>query len=97
MAELHALNAAELSAGFAARALSPVAVAGALLARIEKLDGGINAFCLLDAPTSLAQAKASEARWQKNAPLSALDGVPVAIKDLLLTNGWPTLARIKDH
>ena len=91
MAELHALNAAELSAGFAARAFSPVAVAGALLARIEKLDGGINAFCLLDAPTSLAQAKASEARWQKSAPLSALDGVPVAIKDLLLTKGWPTL------
>ena len=91
MAELAALNAAELSAGFAAKAFSPVEVSGALLARIEKLDGALNAFCLLDAPTALAQAKASEARWHKGAPLSALDGVPVAIKDLLLTAGWPTL------
>ena len=91
MAELVALNAAELSAGFAARAFSPVEVTGALLARIEKLGSAVNAFCLLDAPASLAQAKASEARWHKGAPLSALDGVPVAIKDLLLTTGWPTL------
>ena len=91
MAELAALNAAELSAGFAAGDFSPVEVAEALLARIETLDKSINAFCLLDAPTSLAQAKASQVRWHKGAPLSALDGVPVAIKDLLLTSGWPTL------
>jgi aspartyl-tRNA(Asn)/glutamyl-tRNA(Gln) amidotransferase subunit A len=89
--ELHTLNAAELSAGYAAKAFSPVEVAKALLAQIGKLDVGINAFCLIDAPATLAQAKESEVRWQKGAQLSALDGVPVAIKDLLLTRGWPTL------
>ena len=57
VAELHALNAAELSAGFAARAFSPVEVASALLARIEKLDGGINAFCLMDAPATLGAGR----------------------------------------
>jgi aspartyl-tRNA(Asn)/glutamyl-tRNA(Gln) amidotransferase subunit A len=91
MAELASLNAAELSAGFAAKAFSPVEVTKALLARIDSLDGSVNAFCLLDARATLAQAKAAEARWQKGAPLSALDGVPVGIKDLLLTKGWPTL------
>jgi aspartyl-tRNA(Asn)/glutamyl-tRNA(Gln) amidotransferase subunit A len=91
MADLAALNAADLSAGFAAKEFSPVEVAKALLARIESLDKSINAFCLLDADATLTQAKASEVRWQKRAPLSALDGVPVAIKDLLLTKGWPTL------
>jgi aspartyl-tRNA(Asn)/glutamyl-tRNA(Gln) amidotransferase subunit A len=91
VAELHLKNAAELSAGFAARAFSPVDVARALLARIEKLDSNINAFCLIDAPATLQQARSSEARWQKGEALSALDGVPVAIKDLLLTRGWPTL------
>ena len=91
MADLAALNAADLSAGFAAKEFSPVEVTKALLARIESLDKNINAFCLLDAAATLAQAKASQARWQKGVPLSALDGVPVAIKDLLLTKGWPTL------
>ena len=91
MADFGVLNAGELSAGFAARAFSPLEVAGALLGRIENLDARIKAFCLVDAPATLAMAKESETRWMKNAPLSALDGVPVAIKDLLLTKGWPTL------
>jgi aspartyl-tRNA(Asn)/glutamyl-tRNA(Gln) amidotransferase subunit A len=91
MSELHSLNAAQLSAGFAGSAFSPVEVAQALLARIAALDGGINAFCLIDRAATLNQAQASEARWRQGAPLSPLDGVPVAIKDLLLTRGWPTL------
>jgi aspartyl-tRNA(Asn)/glutamyl-tRNA(Gln) amidotransferase subunit A len=91
MADVARMNAAELSAAYAAKTLSPVEAAKALLARIEKLDASLNAFCLVDAPAALAQAQASESRWMKNAPLSALDGVPVAIKDLLLTRGWPTL------
>ena len=91
MAEIGHLNAAELSAGYAGKSLSPVEVARALLERIEQLDQGVNSFCLIDAETTLAQAKASEARWMKGAALSVLDGVPVAIKDLLWTRGWPTL------
>ena len=89
--DIHALTAAELSAAFAARSLSPREVAAALLARIEKLDGAIIAFCFLDPDETLRQARASERRWMENAPLSPLDGVPVAIKDILLTRGWPTL------
>jgi aspartyl-tRNA(Asn)/glutamyl-tRNA(Gln) amidotransferase subunit A len=91
MAELHELNAADLSAGFAAKSFSPVEVTRTLLARIARLDKDVNAFCLIDEAATLAQAQAAETRWQKGAPLSLLDGVPVAIKDLLLTAGWPTL------
>jgi aspartyl-tRNA(Asn)/glutamyl-tRNA(Gln) amidotransferase subunit A len=40
---------------------------------------------------ALASAHASEARWQKGVPADILDGVPVSIKDLILTKGWPTL------
>jgi aspartyl-tRNA(Asn)/glutamyl-tRNA(Gln) amidotransferase subunit A len=36
-------------------------------------------------------ARASEQRWAAGAPLGPLDGVPVSIKDLILTRGWPTL------
>ncbi len=86
----HELSASELSALFASRELSPVEVTEACLGRIEALDAEVNAFCHMDPGASLAQAEASEARWLEGAPLSPLDGVPVAVKDLLVTRGWPT-------
>jgi len=91
MTELWQWNAPRLSKAFAAHETSPVEVTRALLARIAKLDQKTNAFCLIDEPATLEQARAAEARWMTNAPLSPLDGVPVAIKDLFLTRGWPTL------
>ncbi len=90
MKEPHELTAAELSTAFAARELSPVDVTEACLARIEALDAEINAFCLVEPESSRKQAEDSEQRWMEGAPLSPLDGVPVAIKDLLLAKGWPT-------
>jgi len=91
MSEIHELSAAELSKAFAARELSPVEAAESCLTRIEALDAGINAFCHLDPERSRADAERSEQRWLAGEPLSPLDGVPVAIKDLLLTRSWPTL------
>jgi aspartyl-tRNA(Asn)/glutamyl-tRNA(Gln) amidotransferase subunit A len=84
------MGAAELSSAFASKDLSPVEVTEACLARIEALDSQINCFCHLESEESLAQAEASEGRWMSGEPLSPLDGVPVAVKDLLLTKGWPT-------
>ncbi|MCB1503267.1 MAG: amidase [Bauldia sp.] len=89
-APIHELTAVDLAAAYAGRSLSPVEVAAALLDRIARLDAGVNAFCLLDPETTLAQARASEARHAAGAPLSPLDGVPVAVKDILLTRGWST-------
>ncbi len=88
---IHAMSAAELSAAYATKKLSPVEATEAFLRRIEALDSTINAFCLVNRAAAGAQARAAEARWQKGAPLSPLDGVPVAVKDILLTKGWPTL------
>lgn len=89
--EIHELSAVELSSAFGAGQLSPVEVAQELLARIERLDGDINAFCWLDQESTLTQARQAERRWSAGEPLGPLDGVPVAVKDLLLTRGWPTL------
>ena len=75
---------------FAARRASPVEALRAVLARVERLNPLLNAFCLVDEPAALAAARASEARWQNGAPMGELDGVPVSIKDLILTRGWPT-------
>jgi len=90
MSEPHEMTAADLSAAYGTKELSPVEVTEALLGRIEALDAQVNAFCLIDAPTTLKQAEESEARWMAGEPLSPLDGVPVAVKDLLLTKGWAT-------
>jgi aspartyl-tRNA(Asn)/glutamyl-tRNA(Gln) amidotransferase subunit A len=62
-----------------------------VLAKIERVNPVINAFCFTDPETTLKQAQASEQRWRQGQPLSAMDGVPVAIKDSLLIQGWPTL------
>ena len=40
--------------------------------------------------------RASEARWMSGTPCGELDGVPLSIKDLILTAGWPC-ARLAHH
>ncbi len=84
-------SAADLSARYRAGKVSPVTVTEALLDRIHALDAKTNAFCLVDEIRALDAAKASAERYQTGKPRDALDGVPVAIKDLLITEGWPTL------
>ena len=91
MAELNWLSAAKLSKGYAKKKFSPLDVARACLAQIAKRDGALNAMVHVDEKLALDQAAASEKRWRRGIPLSPLDGVPVVIKDLLLTKGWPTL------
>ena len=81
----------ELARLYQSGTVSPVTVAEQVLAKIQKLNPTLNAFCFVDPDTTMQQAQASEHRWQKSQPLSAVDGVPVAVKDLLLVRGWPTL------
>jgi len=90
MSELCSLTATELLEGFRKHELSPVEAARAVLARIEELNPLLNAFNLVS-DRAVDDAKASEARWLAGQPKGLLDGVPVSIKDLLLTKGWPTL------
>ncbi|ATY14531.1 amidase [Amycolatopsis sp. AA4] len=85
------LTASELVAAYATGELSPVEATKAALQNIEDRDGEVNAFCLVDAERALDQAKAAEARWRDGNPIGALDGVPASIKDIFLTQGWPTL------
>ena len=70
---------------------SPVEATQAVLRRVADLDRTLNAFCLVDPDCAIESARASETRWVQNVPSDILDGVPVSIKDLILTRGWPTL------
>ncbi|HSA69889.1 MAG TPA: amidase [Burkholderiales bacterium] len=89
MSDLCALTASELVDAFRKRTLSPVEVTAAVLKRIEALNPVLNAFSLVS-ENALNEAKASEARWLAGQPKGLLEGVPVSIKDLILTRGWPT-------
>jgi aspartyl-tRNA(Asn)/glutamyl-tRNA(Gln) amidotransferase subunit A len=70
---------------------SPVEATAAVLERIDRLNPVLNCFALVGADEAMEAARASEARWRAGDPVGALDGVPVSIKDLVLTRGWPTL------
>src|SRR5215467_1874037 len=85
------LPATRLLALYRSKELSPVEVVSETLRRLECYEGALNAFVLYDPETALAMARASEARWRKGEPQGLLDGVPLAIKDTLLTRGWPRL------
>src|SRR6267378_92998 len=88
--DLCALTATELLDAYRKHDLSPVEVTRAVLERIEKLNPVVNAFNLVS-DHALEDAKASEARWGSGQVKGLLDGVPVSIKDIILTKGWPTL------
>jgi aspartyl-tRNA(Asn)/glutamyl-tRNA(Gln) amidotransferase subunit A len=88
---LERATAVELLAAYRAREVSPVEATRAALDAVERHDGALNAFSLVDGDTALAAARASEERWQRGEPLGLADGVPTSIKDLILTDGWPTL------
>lgn len=83
------LSATQLTALYRSGELSPVEVARDALARIEAVEPQINAFIHREAAVTLAQASAAETRWRLGAPLSAVDGVPITIKDNLAVEGWP--------
>jgi aspartyl-tRNA(Asn)/glutamyl-tRNA(Gln) amidotransferase subunit A len=94
-ANLADCTATELLALYRDGQASPVEVTQAVLRRIEQLDPRLNAFRLVAHEEALQSARDSEARWQKfrqgGVPCGALEGVPVSIKDLVLTRGWSTL------
>jgi aspartyl-tRNA(Asn)/glutamyl-tRNA(Gln) amidotransferase subunit A len=85
------LSAVELLDAYKKRALSPVEATRAVLDRIARRNPELNAYNLIDADGALESARKAEARWAQCQPHGPLDGVPVSIKDILLTKGWPTL------
>ncbi|MDE0045991.1 MAG: amidase [bacterium] len=88
--DLYRLTALDIVRHYRARDLSPVEVADAVLARLEEVDGNLNAFCHRDDEAFRAAAVASEERWVAGSPLGPLDGVPTSVKDVLRIRGWPT-------
>src|SRR6476659_4253463 len=83
--EICQLSIAELGPLIRRRELSPVEIATAVLGRIDKLNGRLNAFCTLDPARVMEQAARAEREVLSGGPIGALCGIPIAIKDLIFT------------
>jgi aspartyl-tRNA(Asn)/glutamyl-tRNA(Gln) amidotransferase subunit A len=89
MAAMHELDALQVAAQYAGGALSPMDVVRDCLSRIDAWEPKLNAMYRVDREGALSAAKAAETRWRAGKPLSALDGVPVTIKENIYTRGDP--------
>src|SRR5499426_1906776 len=85
-----ALTFHDAVAGFKSGADTPRAYLERCLETIEKRDHVVKAFVALNPAGARAAADASTARWKDGRPLSAIDGMPIGIKDLLETKDMPT-------
>lgn len=74
--------------GYRTRLYDPVTQMQACLERIDRLQPKLNAFSAHNAGAK-EEAQASRARWQDGTPLGPLDGVPIIIKDNLMSAGLP--------
>jgi aspartyl-tRNA(Asn)/glutamyl-tRNA(Gln) amidotransferase subunit A len=88
-------TATELLGLFKSGAASPVEAHAAVMRRIELHNPVLKAFCHVAGIESAQSAIKSEALWAEHrksgSPVRALEGVPTSIKDLILTQGMPTL------
>ena len=75
MTALHDLPATELLAAYQKHELSPMEVMQSVIDHVNHWEPQLGATYLYRPEQALAQARLSEARWQKNQPAGLLDGV----------------------
>lgn len=100
MSELHYVAATDALALFRAGALSPVELVDALIARRDAVEPAIHAFTHAFDREARAAARRAEARYRGGRePPRALEGVPIAIKDLHAIAGYITThgSRVFEH
>jgi aspartyl-tRNA(Asn)/glutamyl-tRNA(Gln) amidotransferase subunit A len=87
----------ELAPRLRGREVSPVEITLDCLQRIEKLNPTLNAFITVMADSALAEARAAEAEIQRGEWRGPLHGIPIAIKDLIDTQGTRTTSASALH
>jgi len=87
--ELHTLTIHQLHQLLKSRQVSSVEATRSLLARIEATDSRINAFITVAADQAMTAAEVADQRIGSG-DCAPLTGVPVALKDIFLTEGLRT-------
>jgi aspartyl-tRNA(Asn)/glutamyl-tRNA(Gln) amidotransferase subunit A len=80
----------DLVDAYRSEATTPTAATTAYLRRIAAADGRVGAYLTVTAEAALEAARSADERYRKGAPRSPLDGVPIAVKDVLCTRGVRT-------
>jgi aspartyl-tRNA(Asn)/glutamyl-tRNA(Gln) amidotransferase subunit A len=90
---------AEAAEKLRAKEISSVELTQAHLDRIKAVDGALHAFLTVTAEAALAEAKQADARLARGDDLTPLTGIPLGIKDVLVTEGVTTTAgsRFLEH
>jgi Asp-tRNA(Asn)/Glu-tRNA(Gln) amidotransferase A subunit family amidase len=90
MEDVLSLSARDMRSLIGRKAISPVELFDACVARIESLDAKLNAVVARDFERGRAEAVRAEEAVMKGRPLGMLHGLPVGIKDLTDTEGLTT-------
>ena len=93
--DLHFCTITDLSAQLAAKELSATDLMSAVIARTRAVEPRVHAFNSCDEANALAQAAASDARRDDGQSLGPLDGIPIALKDVIAVTGQPLTASSK--
>src|ERR1700679_3667575 len=95
MTELTSMTAAEIAATIASGQASAVEVTQAHLDRIAAVDASVHAFLHVDTEGAIAAARAVDDAKADGRTLGPLAGVPLAMKDVVVTRDLPTTAGSK--
>ena len=89
MTEACELTAKYISKAYQARELSPVEVLQSVRSRVEQTEPLLSACWAVNFDEAMKVAQASEQRWRTKTQLSAIDGIPISIKEMIATAGVP--------
>ena len=88
--ELYKLSAVDLLSMYKTGETNPLEVSLDIIKQLENKNSQFNAFVCFDKEKILQQAKLSSERWSSGKVKGILDGIPISIKDLLVTKDYPT-------
>jgi amidase len=83
-------SALSVAAAIRAKQVSPLEVLDACLARVDEVNGRVNAVIWRDDERARLAAKAATEAVARGEELAPFHGVPIPIKDLTPVEGWPT-------
>jgi len=95
MSELYSLTIKEASEKLAKGEITSVELTKSVLDRIEKVEPRVGAYISLCKEEALEAAKVSDERRKCGKTLGELDGIPVGVKDIILTKDIRTTAASK--